>query len=91
MGNAHMRRILVEAAWSYRGRNLTSHDIIERRKGCPPEVVKIARKAQSRLHRKFWHMISKGKRHQVMVVAVARELAGFAWSISRHFSQPAMT
>jgi transposase len=73
-GNAHLRRILVEAA---------------RRKGCPAEVVRIARKAQDRLHRKFWRMVSRGKPHQVAVVAVARELAGFVWAAAQHFPQDA--
>lgn len=80
-GNAHIRRILIEAAWSYRRKNVLSRVLAERRAGCPEEVVKIAKKAQDRLHRKFWRMTSKSKLPQVTVVAVARELAGFVWSI----------
>lgn len=87
-GNAHLRRILVEAAWSYRHRNTTSPDLAARRHGCPPDVVRIARKAQDRLHRKFWRMVSRGKPSQVAAVAVARELAGFVWAIAQHV--PAM-
>jgi transposase len=83
-GNAHIRRILVEAAWSYRRRNTTSPDLAARRRGCPPEVVRIARKAQDRLHRKFWRLVSRGKPSQVAAVAVARELAGFVWAIAQH-------
>lgn len=82
-GNAHLRRILVEAAWSYRGRNRVSQALLKRRAGCPLEVVRIAQAAQDRLHRKFWRMISRNKQSQVVVVAVARELAGFVWSIAR--------
>jgi transposase len=89
VGNAHIRRVLVEASWSYRRKNTTSAALMARRKGCPEEVVRIARKAQSRLHRKFWRLQSKGKRTQIVAVAVARELAGFVWSISRHFPEPA--
>lgn len=84
-GNEHIRRILVEGAWGYRGRNMVSQAVAERRKGCPPEVVRLAQKAQDRLHRKFSRMISRGKLPQVTVVAVARELAGFVWSIAGHF------
>lgn len=81
-GNAHIRRVLVEAAWSCRHAG-TSQSVAKRREGCPDEVVRIAKKAQDRLHRKFWRMVSRGKHHGVAVVAVARELAAFAWSIGR--------
>lgn len=83
-GNAHIRRILGEAAWSYRRRSVISRPLAERRQGCPHEVVQIAKKAQDRLERKFSRMIARGKLHQVTVVAVARELAGFVWSIAQH-------
>lgn len=81
-GNAHIRRVLVEAAWSSRHAG-TSAAVAKRREGCPDEIVKIAKQAQDRLHRKFWRMTGKGKHHGVAVVAVARELAAFAWSIAR--------
>lgn len=87
-GNAHIRRILIESAWSYRrgGRSAVAQ---KRREGCPPEVVQIARTAEARLHRKFARMIAKNKPSQVAVTAVARELAGFIWSIARHFPNEA--
>jgi len=84
-GNAHIRRVLVEAAWSQRHRNIVSRELAQRREGCPPEVLKIAKKAQARLHRKFWRMSCRNKLHQVTVVAVARELAGFVWAIGQRF------
>jgi transposase len=84
-GNAHIRRVLVESAWAYRYRNVSSPELLARRKGCPAAVVKIARKAQDRLTGKFWRMTGKSKKQQVIVVAIARELAGFVWSMSRHF------
>ena len=84
-GNAHIRRILVESSWCYRGGNFINKALIDRRKGCPPEVVRIAKKAQDRLHRKFWRMLSRNKPQQVAAVAIARELAGFVWSIAQQF------
>ena len=86
-GNAHIRRILVEAAWSFRHRNVVSRELAARRKNCPPEIVRIAKKAQSRLHRKFWRMTGRHKLPQKTVVEVARELAGFIWSIGQHFPE----
>jgi transposase len=84
-GNAHVRRVLVEAGWHYRhsprGSGLR---IKKRRDGQSPEVLEIARKAEMRLHAKYQRLVlGKGKRPTVAVVAVARELAGFVWAISR--------
>lgn len=84
-GNAHLRRILVEAAWAYRHTNPVSRILSERRKNCPSEIIQIAKKAQDRLQRKYWKMIHRNKTHQTTVTAVARELAGFVWSIAQHF------
>jgi transposase len=84
-GNAHLRRVLVEAAWSYRHRNTTGPALAKRRCGCPPAVLRIARQAQDRLHRKFWRLVSRGKLNQVAAVAVARELAGFVWAMAQQF------
>jgi len=83
-GNAHIRRILIESAWSYRRGGLSAA-VKKRREGCPPDVILIARKAEVRLHRKFARMVAQNKPPQVAVTAVARELAGFIWSIARHF------
>jgi len=82
-GNAHLRRILVEAAWSYRHGKVTSRELRERRKDCPAEILKIARKAQNRLSEKFQRLLHYNKPSQKVVVAVARELAGFVWAIGQ--------
>ncbi len=84
-GNAHLRRVLVEAAWCYRRPNTTGPTISARRRGCPSPVIQIARRAQDRLHRKFWRLTSRNKLGQIAVVAVARELAGFVWAIAQEF------
>jgi len=85
-GNAHLRRVLVEAAWSYAHRNTTGPTILKRRHGCPTAVVQIARRAQDRLHRRYWRLTQRNKLPQVAVVAVARELAGFVWAIACNVS-----
>ena len=83
-GNAHLRRVLVEAAWHYRHPpHRTGETIRKRREGQPPEVIETARKAEVRLYRKFTRMVMRGKRTTVAAVAVARELAGFVWAIGR--------
>ena len=83
-GNGHVRRVLTEAGWTLRGRNIVGPQLAARRKGCPAPIVAIARKAQSRLHRKFQRMVSRNKPPQKTVIAVARELAGFVWAIGQH-------
>lgn len=83
VGNAHLRRVLVEAAWAYTQQDRTSRTLTERRKGGSHEAVATARRAQERLCGKFRKLIGKGKPRQKAVVAVARELAGFVWHIGR--------
>jgi transposase len=51
-GNGHVRRVLVEAAWSYRMRAQLSKPIAARTVGVAPGVAAIAWKAQQRLHKR---------------------------------------
>jgi transposase len=81
VGNAHVRRVLVEAAWAYGQSDRTGRVLLKRREGGSPEVVSTARRAQERLCRKFRKMVGRGKARQKAVTAVARELAGFVWHI----------
>lgn len=81
-GNSHVRRVLTEAAWGYRCRPAMSHAIRKRNEGVAPEIQVIARKAQDRLHDRYRRMLARGKNKNQTVTAVARELAGFIWSIA---------
>jgi transposase len=80
-GNAHLRRVVVEAAWSYRHRPCISYTLAKRQKNASPEVKEIAWKAQHRLYRRYYRLMAKGKTKQKVVTAVARELLGFIWDI----------
>jgi len=80
-GNAHVRRVLVEAAQHYRHVPGMSRGMRERRQGQPPWVVALADRAQSRLHRRYVRLQAGGKPHNIAVVAVARDLIGFIWQI----------
>lgn len=82
-GNAHIRHIVVEAAWQYQRRVTTGARIKLRRKNQPKALVDIAEKCDLRLNRKFNRMTSRGKRSTVAAVAVARELVGFIWAIGQ--------
>lgn len=82
-GNAHLRRIVMEAAWSYRYKPSLSKALRERQKEVPPEICEIAWKAQHRLHKRYMTLLLKGKSKQQVVVAVGRELMGFIWDVGR--------
>jgi transposase len=82
-GNGHVRRILVESAWSYRHRPTMSCEIRKRNEGVAPGVQAIAWKAQHRLNSRYRKLLGRGKNKQQTVTALARELAGFVWSIAR--------
>jgi transposase len=79
-GNTHVRRILVEAAWHYRHGPRLGRAIALRIRNQPTDVVGQAWKAQQRLHRRYRHLVHRGKRAPIAAVAVARELVGFLWA-----------
>ncbi len=82
-GNGHARRMLVEAAWSYRLRARVSRKLRDRQQDLPQAVCDIAWKAQLRLCARYWRFIARGKKAQVAVTAIARELAAFMWAIAQ--------
>jgi transposase len=83
-GNAHLRRIVVEAAWAYRHHPAVGGALRVRQEGLSEEVKEIAWKAQHRLHQRYRRLAAKGKVKQQVVTAVARELLGFIWAIGVH-------
>jgi transposase len=82
-GNAHARRLLIEAAWAYRYPPKVSPSIQQRHEGLPKAIIDRAWDAQLRLCKRFRKLTARGKPHNVALVAVARELAGFIWDIAR--------
>jgi transposase len=86
-GNAHVRHVLVQAAWHSRHPPSLSADLRRRQRGRPQRVVAIAWKAQDRMHRRYRRLVGKGKPRQKAVVAVAREMLGFIWAIAQEIPQ----
>jgi transposase len=80
-GNAHLRRVVVEAAWAYRHRPDVGAALRKRQEQVSEEVKEIAWKAQQRLHQRYRKLLAKGKNKGVVVTAVGRELLGFIWAI----------
>ena len=83
-GNAHLRRIVIEAAWAYRYRPAIGPTLRARQAGASEAVKAMAWKAQHRLHHRYGHLIARGKCKQETVTAVGRELLGFIWAIGVH-------
>jgi transposase len=79
-GNAHLRRVLVEAAWHYRHRPALGHALRLRQRGAPAAAIRQAWVAQHRWHQRYRRLLGRGKRSPAVVTAVARELAGFTWA-----------
>lgn len=82
-GNSVLRRLLYEAAWAYRSPAKVGSWLITYR---PTEATQkskdIAWKAQQRLCARYKTLLQKGKRSQIAITAVARELTGFMWDIA---------
>lgn len=82
-GNRRARRILVECSWSYQHPPRVGASKQPKVDAAPQAVREIAWKAQCRLHRRYRALIRNGKLKTVAITAVARELAGFIWAVSR--------
>jgi transposase len=88
-GSAHARRLLVESAWNSRRRPTVGYELARRQRDQDPQVLEHAWRCQQRLHRRWARMAGRGKPQQKIVVACARELAGFVWAIATE--QPLQT
>jgi transposase len=87
VGNAHLRRIVVESAWCYRHLPRVGEKLRKRHEGIPAEILEIAWKAQNRLHKRYRKLTTAGKDLRKVMTAVARELLGFIWAIAIKIEQ----
>ena len=81
-GNTHARRLLVEAAWHHRTPYRLSETMRRRWELAPPAAVARGQAANRRLHARWLSFYERKKRSVVANVAVARELAGWCWSVA---------
>jgi len=82
-GNAHLRRVVIEAAWAYRVGPSCTGAVRQRQQGQPPAVQAIAWQAQHRLCARYRRLTGRGKLKPQVVTAIARELLGFIWAIGQ--------
>ena len=88
-GNGHVRRVLVEAAWTYRHPARKTACLQRRAERTPKAVQAIAWDAQKRLCARYKRMEGRGKLKVQACTAVARELAGFIWAVGQALPRPA--
>jgi transposase len=82
-GNWRVRRILTETGWHCRHAHKVSKALRSRRKDQPAWAIQIADRAAVRLHKRYWHLMERGKAAATAVMAIVRELAGFIWAMLR--------
>jgi transposase len=83
-GNAHLRRVVTEAAWAYQHQPHVGPTLRQRQRDLSEAVKAIAWKAQHRLHSRYRRLTARGKVKQQVVTAIGRELLGFIWAIGMH-------
>ena len=79
-GNLHLRTQLVESAWAYKSKPAVGATIARRQVGLDPAVTARAWAAQLRLCGRFRRLEARKSSRNVVVTAIARELAGFIWA-----------
>jgi transposase len=83
-GSPHARRLLVEAAQHYRHKPAIYKTLAARQRGQDPRACEIGWRCQQRLHRQWQRLrVQRGKPGNVVVIALARELATFVWEVGQ--------
>jgi len=81
-GNGHARRLLVEAACHHRLRYRPGRDLRRRWEAASPAARARGEAANRRLHARWIGFDQRKKRSVVANAAIARELAGWCWSLA---------
>lgn len=90
-GNGHVRRVLIEAAWTYRHAARKTAVLQRRAERTPQAVQDIAWRAQKRLCQRYRLLEARGKLKVQVCTAVARELVGFIWAVGQASPRPVDT
>ena len=81
-GNQHLRRLLVESAWHHRRRYRIGRQLRARWALAPAVAVSRADAGNRRLNRRWGRFDAREKKPVIANVAIARELAGWCWSLA---------
>jgi len=79
-GNAHLRTQLIESAWAYQHHASLGATLRRRQDGVTPATAARSWTAQQRLCSRFRKLSARKTSRNIVVVAIARELAGFLWA-----------
>jgi transposase len=77
-GNAHVRWLLIEAAWHYTRPYHATPD-----PGRDDPIAQLVWTVRQRLTRRFGQLLRRGKPRAVAIVAIARELLKACWALAR--------
>ena len=80
-GNASVRWMLIESAWSYRLKARKSRCLLKRQAEVDAQTAELSWKAQVRLCGRYQRLLQKGKPKGKVIASIARELAGFIWAL----------
>jgi transposase len=80
-GKAHLRRVVVEAAWAYRHRPSVGAKLRKRQTHVSEEVKEISWKAQQRLHQRYKKLLAKGKNKPSRDDGGRTRVARLIWAI----------
>jgi transposase len=81
-GNTHVRRLLIEAAWHHRARYTAGKTMRDRWDLAPAAARARGDEGNRRLHQRWTRFIERRKKSTIANVAIARELAGWSWSLA---------
>ena len=81
-GNTHARRLLIEAAWHHKKRYVPGVTLRRRWDDAPPTARARAHEGNQRLHHRWTQLAARNKKHTIANTAIARELAGWCWSLA---------
>ena len=80
-GNGHARWMLIETVQSALQPPKVSPELSRRQQGQPAAVKELSWNVQTRLHKRGWHLLCRGVMKPKVLVALAREMAGFVWAM----------
>ncbi|WP_248305763.1 IS110 family transposase [Agromyces sp. H66] len=81
-GNTHARRLLIEAAWHHKARYVAGKTMTDRWAKSTPGAAARGDAGNRRLHHRWQVLTAHKKKHTVANTAIARELAGWCWSLA---------
>ncbi|MBS1699390.1 MAG: IS110 family transposase [Actinobacteria bacterium] len=81
-GNTHARRLLIEAAWHHKARYAPGKVMKDRWAAAPAVAAARGDAGNRRLHRRWEIYVAHKKKHTIANTAIARELAGWCWSLA---------